>query len=59
MTTDRGQMLLGKIASSEVERARIEAEIASEMLEFADLRRREAERHADPVIRGGLTPLPR
>ena len=50
-TTDRGQQLLDRIASLENQRARIEAEIATEMLEFADVRRHEAERHADPVLR--------
>jgi hypothetical protein len=50
-TTDPGQRLLDRIASLEIQRARIEAEIASEMLEFADLRRRESERHADPMVR--------
>ena len=50
-TTDHGQKLLDRIASLEIQRARIEAEIASEMVEFADLRRREAERHTDPMLR--------
>jgi len=49
--TDAGQRLLDRIASLEVRRARIEAEIASEMLAFADLRRRESERQADPMVR--------
>ena len=49
--TDPGQRLLDRIASLDIRRARIEAEIVSEMLAFADLRRREAERQADPVVR--------
>lgn len=51
MTIDRGQELLDEIASLEIQRARIDAEIATRMLEFADLRRRESERHADPMLR--------
>ena len=51
MTIDPGQQLLDTIASLEVQRARIEAEIASTMVEFADLRRREAERHEDRMLR--------
>ena len=51
-TTDRGQELLDEIASIEVERARIEAKIAARMLEFAEFRRHESERHADPMLRG-------
>lgn len=50
-TTDRAQQSLDRIASLEIQRARIEAEIASEMVEFADLRRRESERHANPMLR--------
>jgi len=50
-TTDHGQHLLDRIASLDVQRARIEAEIASEMLAFADLRRCESERQADPIVR--------
>ena len=50
-TTDHGQQVLDRIASLEIQRARIEAEIAFEMLAFADLRRRESERHADPRLR--------
>ncbi len=50
-TTDPGQVILDRIAAREVERARLEAETAADMLAFADLRRREAERHADPMIR--------
>ena len=50
-TIDHGQHMLDRIASLEIQRARIEAEIASEMLAFADLRRRESERQADPIVR--------
>ena len=50
-TSDRGQELLDEIVSLEVQRARIEAEIATRMVEFADLRRRESERHSDPMLR--------
>ena len=50
-TTDRGQQLLDEIASLDVQRAQIEADIASRMLEFADQRRRESERHTNPLIR--------
>ena len=50
-TTDRGQQKLERIVSLENQRARIEAEIASEMVEFADLRREEAERQQDPMLR--------
>ena len=50
-TTDRGQQVLDRIASLEIQRACIEAEIADEMVQFVDLRRREAERHADPMVR--------
>ena len=48
---DRGQEILSRIADLEVERARIEAETASLMLEFADLRRVQADRHDDPRLR--------
>lgn len=47
-TTDPGQMILDRIAAREVERARLEAATAADMLEFADLRRRQADRHSDP-----------
>ena len=50
-TADIGQQRLDRIASLEIQRAQIEAEIASEMVEFADLRRHEAERHQDPMLR--------
>jgi hypothetical protein len=46
--TDRSQVILDKIAAVAVARARLEAEEASLMLEFADLRRVEAEHHDDP-----------
>ncbi len=39
---DPGAVILDRIASLEVERAKIEARIAAEMLDFVDLRRREA-----------------
>ena len=48
---DRQQEILSRIAELEVERGRIEAETASLMLEFADLRRVQAERHDDPRLR--------
>ncbi|MCW2752295.1 MAG: hypothetical protein JWR83_3405 [Aeromicrobium sp.] len=44
---DAGQVVLDRIAEIAVARARLEAEEASLMLEFADLRRVEAERHED------------
>ena len=50
-TTDPGQVILDRIAAREVERARLEAETAADMLAFADLRRRESERHTDPLVR--------
>lgn len=50
-TTDPGQVILDRIAAREVERARLEAETAADMLEFDDLRERESGRHADPKIR--------
>ena len=40
---DPGQVILDRIAEREVERAKIEAAIAADMLEFDDLRRRQAE----------------
>lgn len=57
-TLDPGQMglppassasgeILDEIAALEVERARIEAKIAAKMLDFADLRRRQAESRTD------------
>lgn len=49
--TDRGQEILSRIADLEIERARIEAETAALMLEFADLRRVQAQRHDDPRLR--------
>jgi hypothetical protein len=49
--TDPGQQLLDEIALLEAQRGRIEAEIAVRMLEFADLRRHESKRHADPMLR--------
>ena len=49
--TDTGQVILDRIAELEVQRARIEANTAALMLEFADLRRVEAERHDDPRVR--------
>ena len=45
---DPGKAILDEIADLEVERARIEARIAGRMLDFTDLRRTEAARHADP-----------
>ena len=45
---DRDQVIHSRIAELEVERGRIEAETASLMLEFADLRRVQAEAHDDP-----------
>lgn len=44
---DPGKAILQRIADLEVERARIEAETASLMLDFQDLRRRESERQTD------------
>lgn len=43
-----GQVILDRISELEVQRARIEAETASLMLQFANLRRVQAERHDDP-----------
>ncbi|WP_332663249.1 HNH endonuclease signature motif containing protein [Aeromicrobium sp.] len=40
---DPGKLILDEITALEVERARIEAKIASKMLDFQDLRRRQAE----------------
>ncbi|MDX6278168.1 MAG: hypothetical protein QOJ72_2296, partial [Nocardioidaceae bacterium] len=48
---DAGQVILDRIAELEVMRARAEAETAALMLEFADLRRAEAERQQDPRLR--------
>lgn len=45
-----GAVILDEIAELEVERARIESQIARRMLDFADLRRRESELALDPVI---------
>lgn len=45
---DPAQVMLDRIAANEVERARIEAQISADMLEFADLRRTMAARHDDP-----------
>jgi 5-methylcytosine-specific restriction endonuclease McrA len=45
---DPGQVILDEIAALEVVRARTEAQIAARMLDFHDLRRRQAEGHADP-----------
>ncbi len=46
--TDSGQVILDRIAELEVQRAQIEANTAALMLQFADLRRDEADRHDDP-----------
>ncbi len=48
---DTGQVILDRIASREVLRAKLEAETAADMVEFADLRRVEAERHDNPRVR--------
>jgi len=48
---DTGQEILDRIAAREVLRAKLEAQTAADMLEFADLRRVEAERHLDPRVR--------
>mgnify|MGYP001548629933 CR=1 FL=1 len=45
---DAGQVVLDRIADVAVARARLEAEEASLMLEFEDLRRVEAEANEDP-----------
>lgn len=50
-TLDAGTVILDRIARREVKRARLEAETTADMLEFADLRRREAEWTDNPVIR--------
>ena len=50
-TPEAGQVILERIAAREAERARLEAQTAADMLEFADLRRRESERHTDPRLR--------
>ena len=42
-------MILDEVAALEVERARIEAKIATKMLDFEDLRRTEAESNANPT----------
>src|SRR3954447_9926765 len=46
--TARDEVILDRIAEVAVARARLEAEEASLMLEFADLRRVEAEANEDP-----------
>lgn len=48
---DPGQAILDRIAANEVERARIEAQISADMLEFADVRRTQAARHDNPRTR--------
>src|SRR3954452_17173096 len=48
---DPGVAILERIARKEVERARLEAEIAADMLEFEDLRRRESEWTDDQKLR--------
>lgn len=48
---DRRQELLDEIASLDAVRAKAEAAMAERMLEFTDLRRREAERQENPTIR--------
>ncbi len=48
---DTAQVILDRIADLEVQRAQIEAETAALMLEFADNRRVEAQRHDDPRVR--------
>src|SRR5215204_5592468 len=49
--SDPGQVILDRIAAREVERARLEAQITADMLEFEDLRRRQAQQHADETAR--------
>ena len=44
-------MILDEVTALEVERARIESKIASKMLDFQDLRRREADSEPDPTRR--------
>ena len=51
VVADRDQEILSRIAELEIERGRIEAETAALMLEFADLRRVQAERHDDARLR--------
>jgi len=46
---DPGRVILEEVAALEVERARIEARIAARMLDFDDLRRRQAEANPDPT----------
>ncbi len=48
---DTGQAILDRIAELEVQRAQIEVETAALMLEFADHRRVEAQRHEDTRVR--------
>lgn len=48
---DPGKVILRRIAEREVERAKIEAAIAADMLEFDDLRRRQAESRTDETAR--------
>src|SRR3954471_19645360 len=48
---DPGVTILDEVAALEVERARVEARIASRMLEFEDLRRRESEWTDDLSLR--------
>lgn len=45
---DPGQVILDEITALEVEPARVEARIAARMLDFHDLRRRQAEANTDP-----------
>jgi hypothetical protein len=51
---DPGTVILDEISTLEVERARIEARIATKTLEFQDLRRRQAESEPDPTRRSLL-----
>ena len=46
---DPGKVILDEITALEAERARIEARIAAKMLEFDDLRRRQAESNPNPT----------
>jgi len=46
---DPGRVILEEVAALEVERARIEARIAARMLDFDDLRRRQAEANPHPT----------
>jgi hypothetical protein len=48
---DPGQMVLERIAAREAERAALEAKIAKDMLEFQDIRRRQAESAANATLR--------